>query len=98
MAACAIGVALSGAGRRSRSVHFAQFGRSQKQRNKNDDNTLTESEPEERRLVSAALDHIGDWNHRERGTRAEACCGQTRRKTAPIRKPLECVADRASID
>ena len=84
--------------RRSRSVHFARFRRSQKQCNENDDNTLTESEPEERRLVSAALDHIGYWNHGKGGARAETRCGQTRRKTAPIGKPLQGIADRAAID
>jgi hypothetical protein len=59
---------------------------------------LAQTEPQESGLIAAGLDHVGDRDDGERGARAESCRGQSCREAAPVRKPLQRVANRAAID
>ena len=58
---------------------------------------LADAEGEERVLVAARYDHLGDRHHGERGARAEAGGGRTGGEAAAMREPLERVADAGAV-
>ncbi len=67
-------------------------------RDQEDARALQDAEEQERVLVAQALDHAGDRNDGHRGAGAESGRRQACGEPAPVREPLERVADASAVD
>ena len=61
------------------------------------DQTLGDTEIQERRLVAARIDHRGKRNHGEGGAGAESHRSKSRRQPAPIGKQFQCLTDAGPV-
>src|SRR6516162_1228724 len=83
--------------RSNRDRRLACLRRTQKQPHNHHHDALPRPKPQERLLVAARADYVGDGYDGQSGSCTEARCREAGGQTAAVREPLECIAYRGSV-